>query len=218
VSGGWMPEMFRAGPGGELPVVSVTRMPPELGGKREHPRPEPRGEPGYGGAPGDPEFIAGSVTGYRWWALAADGRLLGMHDAWTPGENHARCLADRPGHHLVRGAGQQPGPGLQRPLHPAADVPAEACFCGFYAYWTVPGQMVPGTLLPVLGVIEGYGKVLIGSKGFRCATAKIMALCPLGSPVPGPVAAMGRAYPGARVYRSLDGMCGEFPPDPGYAR
>lgn len=63
---------------------------------------------------------------------------------------------------------------------------AEAGFshnCGFWAYWDVAGLAanrvsMSGRGLPVLGVISGYGRVLIGDKGFRSEKAEITALAP----------------------------------------
>jgi hypothetical protein len=207
-SGGWMQGLFRTGPGGELPAVAVTRLPPELEQQQRRaapPKPEPAlpSEPGFGGAPGDPDFVAGSVTGYRWWATTGDGVLLGMHASWTDGENTARCLA------VQQGASPQAG------RHSDAEVPARGCGCGFYAWWTVQPRYATGSLLPVLGVIEGYGRTRTGSKGFRCAKARILALCPSWDE---PEAAMAviMAYPAARVYRQPGAMLAEFPPDPNY--
>lgn len=200
MSDGWLQGgIFRAGPGGELPVVAVTRLPPGLKQQqRSRPRTDAlRGEPGFGER--EPDFTAGSVTGYRWWALddrvprSEPALLLGMHAAWQPGENTATCL-------------EIPA------LHPAADVPARGCHCGFYAFWTVQPPYATGSLPQVLGVIEGYGRVRTGTKGFRCQTARILALHTLGDEAA--AVTLGRSYPAARVYRELPAMLAEFPPDP----
>jgi len=106
------------------------------------------------------EFAAGSVYGARWWQLRQEDdrlRLLGMRDYWEPGENTARCLGEFMAH----------------------DVPARRCGCGFWAYWepqSAGGDPSAGPA-PVLGVIQGYGRTLIGPKGFRCAKARIVAIC-----------------------------------------
>ena len=47
-----------------------------------------------------------------------------------------------------------------------------ACQCGFWAY-DEAGFKAHGT---VVGVIEGYGKTTVGTKGFRCEKARIVAL------------------------------------------
>jgi hypothetical protein len=129
------------------------------------------GMPGFSGQ-GSREFdlAAGSVYGYRWWCLNApdlqanpfsDGadwrpRLLrGQRDQfWTPGINEARCL-NQP-HHVP---------------------PSDEDGCGFWAYWAPPE--VPhfrSNSLWMLGVIRGFGQTFIGSEGFRCQKAIIVAL------------------------------------------
>lgn len=53
----------------------------------------------------------------------------------------------------------------------------EKCECGFYAFTSEddPEYMQAGR---VLGIIEGYGETLIGTRGFRCSKARILALAP----------------------------------------
>lgn len=48
-----------------------------------------------------------------------------------------------------------------------------SCQCGFWAY-DESGFARHGK---VIGVIEGYGKTTVGSKGFRCEKARIASLC-----------------------------------------
>jgi hypothetical protein len=68
---------------------------------------------------------------------------------------------------------------------PTEDDPATGgrCGCGFWAYWDMAGLSAnrfstSGRGLPVLGVIEGTGRVLLGEKGFRSQRARITALAP----------------------------------------
>lgn len=49
--------------------------------------------------------------------------------------------------------------------------------CGFWAYWSIADRSWYDKL-PVFGVVEGTGRVLIGTKGFRCQQARIVALVP----------------------------------------
>lgn len=116
------------------------------------------------------DFAAGSVRGVRWWRLrmpAGERRQLALEGVnagvpWAPGENRAVCRRIRVPHPAA------PGHGL---------VPLEDCGCGFWAYWAVPDTPNPHKFgLPVLGVVEGYGRTLIGDKGFRCARARILGL------------------------------------------
>ena len=240
------PGVFRVGSGGDLPVVSVTRLPPELA-RRADAR-TLLGEPGFTPDRPEPPFAAGSVTGYRWWAITAldvtppasvtcprcgrtshhpadvahgycgachdwtsppraasgpynPGPLRGMHAAWQPGENTAMCLDGTRTHGL-------------------GTVPDENCYCGFYAFWDPPAPYsvlsTPG-LMPVFGVIEGYGKVVIGSKGFRCAKARVLALhLPDAGLAPdlheAVNAALELVLPGIRVCRRYEDLMAEFPP------
>lgn len=50
------------------------------------------------------------------------------------------------------------------------------CGCGFWAYWALnPSEFRMGEK-PIVGVIKGYGKVLLGTRGFRSEKAKIVGL------------------------------------------
>lgn len=51
----------------------------------------------------------------------------------------------------------------------------DGCSCGFYAYFNSSSNEY-FSLSSVTGIIEGYGETNIGTKGFRCAKAKIVAL------------------------------------------
>lgn len=112
----------------------------------------------------------GEVYGVRWWTLRQEtgpnpvpGRLSnflpilnGAYGRWEPGDNQAVCSVG--GRHSV---------------------PDEDCGCGFWAYWLPEAKSPLGTSKQrVLGVIKGWGDdTLIGEKGFRCARARIVALC-----------------------------------------
>lgn len=50
--------------------------------------------------------------------------------------------------------------------------------CGFWAYWSFESEAWVRTSLRVFGVIEGTGRIVIGTKGFRCQKARIIALTP----------------------------------------
>jgi hypothetical protein len=52
------------------------------------------------------------------------------------------------------------------------------CACGFYAYHS--GDVYYATAGPgcrVQGVIEGYGRMILGTKGYRAQKARILAIC-----------------------------------------
>jgi hypothetical protein len=133
------------------------------------------GLPGFSHA----EFVPGTVRGFRWWNVDAPPLHLspfsdrgqawmprylhGQRDTWAPGENIAECKPDV----------------FSVTRHPGVPAPVRRCACGFWAYWTVRKHDLGShgdTKLPVFGVVEGSGKVLIGPEGFRAAKAKIIAL------------------------------------------
>jgi hypothetical protein len=120
--------------------------------------------------------VYGTVRGYRWWTLdapplhlspahaeenwPAPNLLRGIVAPWQPGENVAEC----------RGGGWCPP-------HDPALIPYEHGGCGYWAYWLLqPYESLSRAGLPVCGVVEGYGAVLLGTKGFRAARARIVAL------------------------------------------
>lgn len=124
---------------------------------------------------GEENFAAGSVTGYRWWTLPAPdlkksplaagenwpvSPLSGQRAPWEPGVNEAVCLA---------------GPGAHE-----EKLPAFGCGCGYWAYFKQAkfGLGECCGVLPVSGVIEGWGRSRIGEYGFRCSSARILALAP----------------------------------------
>jgi len=136
----------------------------------------PAGEdvPGFSGR--DLPLVAGSVTGVRLWhvdmtsaeavvngtAVRVEGLLTGIFGGvWRCGENVAVC------------GGAQGSVPCHRDL-----VPAPGCGCGFWAYWALRyawrwdyywrGE--------VIGVIQGYGRTRIGTRGCRCGKARILGL------------------------------------------
>jgi len=125
------------------------------------------------GAGAEPDFVAGTVRGYRWWsfdapdlnrsAATADqhwagGLLTGQWGTWTAGVNAAVCRA-------------------AVCSHAQDETPADGCSCGYWAYWQLQAYgLKRAHQLPVCGVIEGWGKTQIGDHGFRCAKARIVAL------------------------------------------
>ena len=140
------------------------------------------------GNQGDYDLAPGSVFGVRWWSLRDDGMLGGVMAAWQPGPNTATCLAPASSRrsttlafrHWAAGSGPAVMPddlmhGESEPL-PECSVPNEDCTCGFYAFWNPDEQSQVSVRFPVLGVIEGFGRTLIGDRGFRCEKARIVAL------------------------------------------
>lgn len=106
-------------------------------------------------------------------------------------------------------------------------VPDEKCQCGFYAYsdprheeaatrpWIGPSS-TPGRY--ILGIIRGTGRTLIGTKGFRCEKAEIVALLDptAGGELTEPwrqrqLGALRRVYPDVPLLRSREALI-EFAP------
>lgn len=122
---------------------------------------------------GGPALVLGSVRGRRSFGVTAGGLLTGLYysQVWHPGENRASCLHDGgvvvrlpDGRITVRAASGREigtGHGLQ------------GCTCGFYAYYREDPY---STSRRISGVIEGYGRVVLGTAGFRAEKARILAL------------------------------------------
>lgn len=152
------------------------------------------------------EFAAGEVYGLRSWRVDSKGRLRARNidnvAPWTPGVNLADCSqiatvrALDPSGSERQLVGMFYAPGFDgfyatwsdgatekiefltsRPgdlsLHAP---PNDECGCGFYAYFTPEHWENPEHIRLVHGVIKGYGRTLLGSKGFRSEKAEIAAL------------------------------------------
>ncbi|WP_341359966.1 hypothetical protein V5H98_01500 [Georgenia sp. M64] len=122
---------------------------------------------------GGPALVLGSVRGRRSFGVRADGHLTGVFhtQVWHPGENLARCRRDggvverRPDGRIVVRTSSSREIGTGHGLG--------GCTCGFYAYY----QQDPYTAHRRLsGVVEGYGRVVLGTAGFRAEKARILAL------------------------------------------
>jgi hypothetical protein len=124
----------------------------------------------------DLPLAAGSVTGVRLWhvdmtaaeavvsgsAGQAEGLLTGVFGGvWRRGENLAVC----------GGAHASP------PCSPDL-VPGPECGCGFWAYWALRYAWRCDYYWrgEVVGVIQGYGRTRIGTRGCRCGKARILGL------------------------------------------
>lgn len=103
-----------------------------------------------------------------------------------------------------------------------------ACECGFYALhaipemngssersiWEIDSRSSGGRHGLILGVAEGYGRVLIGTKGWRARFGRILALyvAPWADDIARPVNEVAARYR-VPLYRSLEGMASEWGPD-----
>lgn len=209
----------------------------------------PPSKPAGGGIGGfddhDVDFAVGSLFGVRCWEIvpgAHQGVLLlkGQHGGvWTDGENVAVCPAGHekpPYKRPVRGAPgctcaaltadrAEDAIAARRGYH-AWGCDTKECDCGFWGYWTVEAAPNFNPARCVLGVIEGYGRVVRGPKGFRCAKARIVAvhlamrvLDDRGYDHPDSAMvlsaaemALAESYPSVPAYATVPGMLAMHPP------
>ena len=93
----------------------------------------------------------------------------------------------------------------------------KSCACGFYGYYD--GSNDYGNPARVSGVVEGFGEVLIGTRGFRAAKARIVALS-IGVDKDGDTAVsyalnrkVRRNYNGVPFYDTFEEMVQAYPTD-----
>lgn len=139
------------------------------------------------------DLALGSVRGLRSFRVDPDGTLRGVvhADEWTPGENTATCHTPTPGT-CACGAGvtvvstmlggfitmrcteHTDGCTGETPCAPPEQLPSPDCACGFYAYTDRSNEYAnPST---ATAVVEGYGRTIVGTRGFRAQKARIVAL------------------------------------------
>lgn len=146
----------------------------------------------------DRPFVAGVITGLRAFRIDPLGRLTGVvhRDVWTPGENVGVChksatdqtfRAFSTGGYIMDGGrkGKPPAPLRKHPIASAS------CECGYYAYFDGGNDYlsqssnawaalyIGGTedRAPRVGaIVNGYGLVTVGSRGFRAEKAEVIAL------------------------------------------
>lgn len=112
-------------------------------------------------------LVPGKLIGYRLFAVKGIRLVaMGVGYCWHPGENSAQCMRQ-----LWYG----------NPHH--SDKIQESCTCGFYARYEAYdlNDLIElgyplGTSGFVYGVIEAYGQVFLGSRGFRTEKARILAI------------------------------------------
>lgn len=104
-------------------------------------------------------FVQGSMVGMRSFAVGDDGELRGIFhtELWKPGENIAKC-----------------GIGCDRVLGEKS--PNMQCNCGFHGYHNGDNDFGEELLGRVTAVVEAYGKVIVGDRGFRAEKARILAI------------------------------------------
>jgi hypothetical protein len=159
------------------------------------------------------DFGVGVVRGARSFAVNDDGFLTGIvyKQVWSTGENQAVCRRVP----LYETVWSKNADGFNVPhLHPDTRYQTfpdtmTSCKHGFYAYYDGSNNFrTTGDFCA--GVIEGYGETLIGTRGFRCMKARIVALQPETS---NQLEAAFNNYPDIPLFDTFAGMLAEFPPD-----
>lgn len=153
-----------------------------------------------GASASEASLIVGPVYGLRLFTYYQDPgglpplRGLAYQAPWSPGENESVChkalYYHAPNSDRVR-SGWQWMPGKRQPQRRTGWYPRPcsgmepSCSCGFYAYHaheyfgslSSPGASVRVPFnVGAKGVIEGYGRVVVGPNGFRAEKARIVAL------------------------------------------
>lgn len=140
------------------------------------------------------ELVPGALRGYRTWRVGINDDSLwacNFETAWTPGVQVAECMYLR---------GQAPDVYKRHPIGEAS--PLATCSCGFYAVHEPGNRDNRGG---VLGSIKAYGKVVIGTIGFRAAKVEIEGLC-----LP-PMSRHERGSPGCGVPHCVDCYPTDYP-------
>jgi hypothetical protein len=142
-------------------------------------------EPGFDGFP----LTLGSIISLRSFRLTPSGQLTGVvkRRNWHEHENTATCeyrvhRGDKyqescythyatkdscPDDHFYHADKDSHG-----------DVPEPNCHCGFWSYnGDYPENRFSVPLETVSGVVEAYGRTVVGMKGYRSEKARILALC-----------------------------------------
>ncbi|GIV00867.1 MAG: hypothetical protein KatS3mg014_2523 [Actinomycetota bacterium] len=109
-----------------------------------------------------PEPVPRAVTGWRAWRACEDGLCSLFHEySWSPGANHATCLAPKPCPGLVRAG----------------------CTCGFWATRSrsyLEGLIGRGSVLRsevvVFGVVALWGRVVEATAGWRGEHARVLGV------------------------------------------
>lgn len=160
--------------------------------------------------------VLGTAVGYRLFQISSADLLLrslvfsGV--SWERGENSARCLfsgdlvvaGDRGGHSCVWSRQDSQG-----------QIPGVNCGCGLYASFDPPqvrAEYWPRSQVVVVsGVVEAWGRILVGRLGFRAHHARVVGLSLEGRvPERLTVAAVAEHY-GVPLYESDAVMLANHP-------
>jgi hypothetical protein len=134
-------------------------------------------------------LVPGTIRGYREWTVQISMALssLSAKTAWDSSTITAICWDPHAGGSTLAPA---PGPGWHPvvmvdrapPAVEGHDAPAPGCTCGIYACHSpfddqtgrTPSVLRPGAR--IFGVIDAWGRVEMGARGFRAQHARIRAV------------------------------------------
>lgn len=159
-------------------------------------------------------FVAGVFRGVRSFRIDEEGFLTGVvfRQRWEPGVNKAECQANRASmpFYSASGWGLEPSPPLPK------DHGMDVCRHGFYAFYENSNDYHQAGM--VSGVVWGWGKeVAVGTRGFRCLRAQIVALCitEVFIKFRERTELVRGNYPDVPFFDSFEEMTEAFPPDLG---
>lgn len=161
----------------------------------------------YGGLGAD--LVPGTLRGFRVWQPTHGARLasLTMSYVWAASTVEAQCMAA--GNNSAIWGGRW---GELEKAPPVHEVPERRCTCGIYA------RHRPDTYQSsyINGVIEAWGRIELGSEGFRAQHSRICALAMPNVIMRDEFAEFIRilegTYKGVRFFPSNEAMWQEFPP------
>lgn len=177
-----------------------------------------------------PEFSIEPVKGARAFDVDKLGRLRGVtyDQVWKPGENVATCQADAmtmqsliayPGSWYGRSAGgshpvvpiTRYTTGVDAFRKPKPPHGLVGCKCGFYGYYD--GSNDYHKPERISAVVEGYGEVVIGTRGFRATKARIVALTIPDTVSPALAMRVRRNYHDIPFLDTFEAMVTAYPTD-----
>lgn len=123
----------------------------------------------------DVPLYTGRITGLRSFAVTSDGQLTGVTYAgrWADGENQAKCaLTDSTFYSFESNDGAERYFSAPKPEHRVGGID---CTCGYYGYFAGNDNEFQAGV-HVESVIEAWGKMTLGNRGFRASKARIVAL------------------------------------------
>lgn len=123
---------------------------------------------------GETLAIGEPIRGWRQWWITPHGLRGSQGKLWHPGVNSARCHGRRAV--MLRVLDDVlASTGVDTPAHTVEPW----CTCGLYS-WKRPDRINDRTTRVagrVAGVVELWGRVLIGEHGYRAEYARIVAVC-----------------------------------------